>query len=219
MMLGLDARINMVKQQLRTWQVHDDRIIHIMETLPRERFVPEAYHSLAYSDYAIPLNDIEFMLSPRIVGQALQLLNIQPTDRILEVGTGTGYITALLSFLGKHVFSMEIDSVLFDKAQENLAQPHYKNVTLAAGDAHEGWPAEGDYDCIFVTGAYPVDVPPILKEQLRLGGRLFAFVGTHPVIQARLYTRVAPQVWSMRSLFETDVPTLAHAETPKPFTF
>lgn len=219
MIQGSDARINMVKQQLRTWQVTDERILQIIETLPREQFVPEAYQNLAYADYAIPLNETEIMLSPKIVGKALQVLNVQPTDRVLEVGTGTGYITALLSHLGQHIFSMEINSNLLRQAQANLPHPQYKNITLSEGDAHEGWLAEGDYDCIFVTGSYPIALPEALKTQLRLGGRIFAFIGKRPAIQAQLYTRIAPQVWSMRSLFETDVPPLVHVEHPKPFRF
>lgn len=219
MIQGSDAPINMVKQQLRTWQVTNERILQIMETLPREQFVPAAYQNLAYADYAIPLNETEIMLSPKIVGKALQVLNIQATDRILEVGTGTGYITALLSQLGQHVFSMEINPNLLKQAEANLPHAHYQNVTLSEGDAHEGWLAEADYDCIFVTGSYPIALPETLKTQVRLGGRIFAFIGKCPAIQAQLYTRIAPQVWSMRSFFETDVPALIHTEHPKPFTF
>ncbi|MFO1256927.1 MAG: protein-L-isoaspartate O-methyltransferase [Gammaproteobacteria bacterium] len=219
MIQGSDARINMVKQQLRTWQVTDERILQIMETLPRDQFVPEAYQNLAYADYAIPLNETELMLSPKVVAKALQVLNIQSADHILEVGTGTGYITAILSQLGREVFSMEINPNFLKKAEINLPHSHYKNVTLSEGDAHEGWLAEGDYDCIFVTGSYPIALPDALKTQVRLGGRIFAFVGKRPAVQAQLYTRIAPQVWSMRSLFETDVPALVHAEHPKLFTF
>ena len=215
----LEARINMIKQQLRTWQVTDETLIECIESLPREHFVPKGFESIAYSDFAIPLTDNEIMLPPQIVGRALQLLEIKRNETVLEIGTGTGYITALLVKLAAHVYSKESNSALFSEARSRLEPFNFPNLTLELGDGHLGWPAHALYDCIFVTGAYPLGIPDELKSQIRDKGRIFAFTGVGSTVQGQLFTRESKTKWHVKTYFETAVPCLDHAALPPSFSF
>lgn len=211
------ARTNMIIQQIRPWDVTEERILELMQALPREKFVPEGYMEVAYTDTDIPLEGHHRMMQPKVVARALQALNIQPTETVLEIGTGTGYTTVLLAQLSKQVYSVEIVQKLHDKAKQ-LVNNYVKNVTLEQGDAALGWEQHAPYDVVFVTGSFPIDVPTALLEQLNEGGRCFAITGVGFAMKATLFTKTKQGI-SKEILFETSVPALTNAPEPPRFSF
>lgn len=214
------ARTNMVIQQIRPWYVNDEQVLSILSQISREIFVPPAYLNLAYSDTDIPLSENQTMLAPKIVGRALQTLNLSGTEKVLEVGTGTGYITACLSKLAAQLFSIEIQSSLLAMAEKTLSTLNCRNLTLEQGDGVLGWTKYAPYDAIIVTGSYPLGVPQILLDQLNPNkGRLFAFSGLSPSMQAVLIERKDKSQFQTRFLFETVVPPMIHAPQPHQFRF
>jgi protein-L-isoaspartate(D-aspartate) O-methyltransferase len=214
------ARFNMIQQQVRPWNVTDERVLAVLEETPRERFVPDAYQGLAYADIEAHIGAGETMLAPKVVGRMLQALNIQPVDRILEIGTGTGYITACLCRLGDRVVGLEIDPGLAEQAQANLTALGLHRFEVRVGDAFSG-PVEGyPFDVIAVTGSLPhEEAVASLQEQLSLGGRLFAVIGEPPVMEAILVTRLRRDVFRRDALFETAVPRLENVPEPVRFVF
>jgi protein-L-isoaspartate(D-aspartate) O-methyltransferase len=212
------ARFNMIEQQIRTWDVLDQRVLDLMARTPREEYVPAKYRSLAFADTNVPLDHGQEMLPPRVEARLLQALDVRPTDIALEVGTGSGYLTALLAAQAKHVYSVEIFEDVLDAARRRLAAQDVDNVTLEVGDAAAGWPLRGPYDIIAVTGSLPL-LPAEFQNSLRIGGRMFVVVGETPVMEARLVTRVSSQDWAVESLFETDIRALVNAQQPQRFLF
>ena len=210
------ARFNMVEQQIRPWDVLDMRVLDLLSKLKREQFVPPAAQEMAFMDLEIPLVHGVSMWQPKLEARALQELHIKPTDRVLEVGSGSGYLTALLSRLAAHVTSVEIVPELHAFAEKNLAARHIDNVTLLQGDAAQSWP--GLYDVIVLTGSTPV-LPVNFQNSLKPGGRLFAIIGDAPAMQAKLITHVAPGIFNSVTLFETSVAPLRNALQPKRFVF
>lgn len=210
------ARFNMVEQQVRTWDVLNPLVLDVIHTVPREAFVPEEFRKLAYADTAIPLNAEQKMMKPVIEGRLLQGLDVQPEDKILEVGTGSGYLTAVLSKLGCHVYSVEIDPELKAAAEKKLAANNITNITLDVGDAADGWDKYGPYDAIAITASLP-EVPESFKKSLAIEGRLFAVVGDAPAMKGILLTRTGENEWIEESLFETDLPRLTNIVEKKPF--
>jgi protein-L-isoaspartate(D-aspartate) O-methyltransferase len=214
------ARSNMIEQQIRPWSVLDDTILQIMNQVPRECFVPPSFRNIAYSDTDIPLLEGQTMLSPKVVGRALQALNLEPEDKVLEIGTGTGYATACLSLLSKKVTSIEIKSALLQQAEKNLKPTYLQNIELIEGDGVFGWTKIAPFDAIFVTGSYPAGVPEkILKQLNPNNGRLFAFQGLAPAMQAVLITRLSETDFTTQILFETVVPALIGAPELTKFHF
>ncbi len=212
------ARFNMVEQQVRPWEVLDQRVLDLMLKVPREDYVLPEHRALAFCDMELPLGHGQVMLPPRLAARMVQALRIQPEDSVLEVGTGSGYVTALLAALGGQVFSVEIVPELKALAEKLLGEHGVENVTLDEGDAVEGWPRRGTYDAIAMTGSVPV-LPDGLKQGLNIGGRLFVVVGEAPVMEALLITRVADDEWLRESLFETVIPPLTNAPRPNGFEF
>ena len=212
------ARFNMIEQQIRPAEVLDPVVLHTISEVPREMFVPSNYRQLAFSDTNIPINDTEVMMSPIQEARMLQALNIQPSDEILEIGTGSGYVTALMAKIGTHVTSIEIDQQLSSSAAQKLRDQKITNVSLEVGDGAKGWATHAPYDAIAVTGSLPI-LCEDLQMQLREGGRLFVVVGTEPAMSARLITRISENQWSQEELFETVVPPLKNAEKPSEFVF
>ena len=218
---GLDrAHFNMIQQQVRPWSVTDGKVLSVLGEVPREAFVPGAYHGLAYADIEVPIGDGETMLAPKMVGRMLQELKIKTDDRILEIGAGTGYVTACLCHLGGRVVAMEIDPQLADEARANLSTLGLRRVEVRAGDALAG-PVEGNpFDVIAVTGSLPDDEPvAALQEQLALGGRLFVVLGEPPVMEATLVTRVRSEDYRRETIFETSVQPLKNVPQPVRFVF
>ncbi len=214
------ARHNMIEQQVRPWFVTNTRVLDVMQEISREMFVPPQYANLAYCDTDIPLSEGQTMLAPKIVGRALQALNIQASDTVLEIGTGTGYVTACLGRLAAQVISIEIFETLLTVAQRKLSgNREMEHVLLKQGNGLEGYEPQAPYDAIFITGALPLGVPDTLCQQLNeKGGRLFAFCGQAPAIHAVLIERNQNN-FVTHSLFETAVPTLLHAAQPEKFVF
>jgi protein-L-isoaspartate(D-aspartate) O-methyltransferase len=211
------ARYFMVEQQIRPWDVLDQRILELLSRMRREDFVPAAHQSLAFVDMEIPLNDTVSMWPPRLEARAVQSLDLLHTDRVLEVGTGSGFVTTLLANLVAEVVSVEIDPDLAAAAAAKLAAHGLSNVTLRSGDAARDWTHDGTFDAILLTGSVPV-LPQSLLARLQPGGRLFAIVGSAPVMQAM---RVTAMEGGYRSevLFDTCVAELTNAEQAPQFVF
>ena len=220
------ARTNMVEQQIRTWEVLDQDVLDLLYVVPREDFVPEKHRALAFTDMEIPIEEGvkagERMWQPKMEARVLQELTIRKTDRVLEVGTGSGYLTALMSHRAAHVFSVEIKPALAAFGRANLERHGVENVTLEIGDAARGWQTHAPYDVIVLTGSTPI-LPQSVVEQLAPGGRAFAVVGEPPVMSARLVVRSAapsaPGTWRSTDLFETVILPLTNAERPPRFRF
>lgn len=212
------ARFNMVEQQVRPWEVIDARVLEAMESLPREAFVSDEFKGLAYADIEIPLPHGHHMLKPTIVGRMLQALNLKPTDTVLEIGTGSGYVTACLARLADNVISMEIHEDIASQAADNLARLNISNVSVRVGDALELIPPEAPFDVIAVTGSIP-DCQQILPRELNDGGRLFMITGEAPVMTAELVTRVKGDIFKQETLFETSVESLDNAPRKPAFVF
>lgn len=211
------ARFNMIEQQIRPWDVLDQRALDTLAQIPREDFVPERYRNLAFSDVAIPLGHGEAMLKPNVEGRILQALNLQPTDHALEVGTGSGYLTACLARLTASVVSVDIIPDFIEDARRKLKAHGLSNVVLHVGDASRGWGGHR-YNVIAVTGSVAV-VDEVWRQSLSLGGRLFIVAGQPPVMEALLITRTGEQEWSRESLFDTELPPLRGAAPVKTFEF
>jgi len=216
------ARTNMVEQQIRTWEVLDQDVLDLLYVVPREEFVPEKYRALAFSDLQIPLDDTERMWEPKLEARVLQELGVHRTDRVLEVGTGSGYFTALLAHRAAHVHSVEIKPSLAALGRRNLERHGVENITLETGDAARGWQRHAPYQVIVLTGSTPV-LPRTFLEQLEPGGRLFAVVGEAPAMSARVYVSTGPQTRQQTArstdLFETVIAPLANCEQPSRFKF
>ena len=215
------ARHLMVEQQVRPWDVLDARVLETLSTIPREEFTPERYKNLAYVDTRIPLTEEAggcCMLNPNIEGRILQHLNIDADDVVLEIGTGTGYLTACLAHLARHVDSVEIDEDLCEQAEKNLAKLNIDNVTITAGDAAKGWEQKQFYDAIAISASMPA-IPEAYKKLLKVGGRLFVVTGQAPAMTAHLVTRTDEKTWTDKELFETSIDSLCGAEKAPSFEF
>ena len=212
------ARHNMVEQQIRTWEVLDQDVLDLLYAVPREDFVPSAYRNIAFSDLEIPLGEGERMWPPKLEARVLQELSVQRSERVLEVGTGSGYLTALLAHRAAQVYTVEIRPALAEFGRANLARHGRDNVTAEVGDGALGYPNWAPYDVIVLTGSIPL-VPQSLLDSLAPGGRLFAVVGDAPAMAARIFTCVAPGAIRTMDLFETVVAPLANCAQPSRFTF
>ena len=208
----------MVEQQIRTWEVLDQAVLDLLYVVTREDFVPPSCRTLAFVDMEIPIGEGEKMMAPKLEARIVQELAPRKNERVLEVGTGSGYLTALLAHRAAHVHTVEIRPALAAFGRANLERHGADNVTLETGDAARGWPTRAPYDVIVLTGSTPV-LPKSLPEQLSPGGRLFAVVGEEPVMVARLVTCSAPGAFRSVELFDTLLAPLANAEQPPRFIF
>ena len=212
------ARNQMVTQQVRSWDVLDRRVLDMLESLPRERFVPEQFRDMALADTNVPLAHGQVMMTPKLEGRLLQALNPQPGEKALEIGTGSGFLTACLSRLGADVLSVDIFPDFTEQAGATLKSLGIRKVKLDTQDGSQlGW-TKKRFDLIAVTGSLPI-YNDVYAEQLNVGGRLFVIVGESPVMEALLITRVSETGWSRKSLFDTDIPALINATTPSKFVF
>jgi protein-L-isoaspartate(D-aspartate) O-methyltransferase len=212
------ARFNMIEQQIRPAEVLDQKVLDVIASTPRENFVPPQYRNLAFADVCIPLGHGQVMLTPILEGRMLQALGVRTTDVVLEVGTGSGYTTALLAKLGRRVTSVEINADLLRAAQLNLNVHNFNNVTLEIGDAGRDWESGAPYDVIAITGSLPL-MPDAYKNRLKVGGRMFVIVGDAPVMECLLVTRLGDNEWTQEALLETDIPALVNAPQPQRFEF
>jgi protein-L-isoaspartate(D-aspartate) O-methyltransferase len=212
------ARFNMVEQQIRTWEVLDQEVLDSLYVIPREEFVPAQHRALAFSEVELPLGEGERMWQPKLEARVLQELALKKTDRVLEVGTGSGYLTALLAHRAGEVCSVELRPALAAFGRENLERHGTDNVVLEIGDAARGWGSRAPYDAVVLTGSTPL-LPRAFLESLNPGARLFAVVGEAPAMQARLTFCTAPGAWRSVDLFETVIRPLANAEQGRRFRF
>lgn len=213
-----NARHLMVEQQIRTWEVLDPIVLELLYRFKREDFVPAVYRSLAFVDMAIPLGNGCQMWEPKLEARVVQNLAIKRSDRVLEVGTGSGYLTALLSGLAMQVVSVEIDPALKEYAEQKLRAHGIANVTVKQGDAARDWPLDGTFDAIVLTGSTPV-LPETWLDRLNPGGRLFAIVGEGPIMSATLVSCLGQGACKRARLFETRVDALVNALEPERFAF
>ncbi len=204
------ARYNMVEQQIRPWEVLEERILDVLEELPREVFVPVGRRNLAYADLQLPIGHGEVMLEPKVEARLLQALGPRPDERALEIGTGTGYLAACLGRLAGEVLTIDRLDTFCEGARQRLREQGVANVRCDTGDAAHGWDDGVAYDVIAVTGSLPV-FHRGFHRSLTVGGRLVMIVGDDPIMEALLITRVGPDQWATESLFDTSVPALVGA--------
>jgi len=211
------ARRQMIEQQIRAWEVLDLRVLGALEQVRREEFVPGPYRELAFADTCVPLGHGQVMLAPKVEGRILQALDVRPTDRALEVGTGTGFFAACIGRLAQSVKTIDLFPDFVAAATQTLGRVGAHNVTAAIADATQL--AERDaYDVIALTSSLPV-YDARFERALKVGGRLFVTVGTGPVLEALRVTRTDGDDWMRESLFETGMPPLIHAAEPPRFVF
>ena len=212
------ARFNMVEQQIRPWDVLDTSVLDLLYEVRREDFVPEAWRGLAFVDMEIPLGNDEVMLSPKLEARLLQELGLKKTDRVLEIGTGSGYMAALLSRLASQVTTVEIHPELAGKAAQKLQLRGHDNVKVEVGDAAQGWQPGTRWDVIVLTGSVPV-LPQAFLEALAPGGCLLAVVGDAPAMEVMRWKRDLAGNLHSETLFETVIPPLHHVQQPVRFQF
>jgi protein-L-isoaspartate(D-aspartate) O-methyltransferase len=212
------ARFNMVEQQIRPWEVLDQTVLDLLFEVKREAFVPEKARTLALADLEMPIGHGEFMWAPKMEARVLQELAVKPTDRVLEVGTGSGYLSALLARLAEKVVSLDIVPELAALGERNLQRAGCDNVTVVVADGARGWDKAAPYDVIVLTGSTPV-LPDGLLQSLNRGGRLFAVIGDAPVMKACLYHCVERNAHNRLELFETVIAPLKNALKPNRFVF
>ncbi len=210
------ARFNMIEQQIRTWEVLDPRVLEVLTQTPREQFVPEQHRALAFADIEVPLGHGQSMLPPKLEGRILQVLALQASDRVLEIGTGSGYLTACLAKLAGHVESIDIYPDFTVAAQARLVAHGITHCKLGTADAARGWSLDGPFDAIVVSGSVPIFVEAF-QTALAPGGRLFVVVGSAPAMRAWLITRVGAQDFRREGLFETVLAPLCNAVQPERF--
>lgn len=212
------AQINMVKQQLRTGNVLDKRVLELYDTIPRDSFVPAKLKAFAYADMHLPLNHDECMMTPLEEALLLQALDLKGHETVLEIGTGTGFLTALLSRLCKKITSVDYYADFTANARQNLIENKCLNVELFTGDAIQGWTDSAPYDVIVFTGALE-SLSEIQRLQLLPGGKLFAIMGKKPIMQGKLYSLDHAEVWSEQVIFETCLPALIDKSKSAIFDF
>ena len=211
------ARYNMIEQQVRPWYVLDQTVLDIMRRIPREKFVAPSQIRLAYADIELPLDHGELMMHPRVEGRMLQELSIGVNDSCLEIGTGSGYVTACLAHMAKEVYSIDIHQDFIDEAQRRLLESHLDNVELEVKEAFSGLDTSKQYDAIAVTGSVP-EYTPFFEKMLKPEGRLFMVVGTQPAMHATLITRTSDNEFTRVSLFETVLQPLKGLSKTESFT-
>jgi protein-L-isoaspartate(D-aspartate) O-methyltransferase len=214
----VQARTNMIKQQCRTWGVSNSHILALLEKVPREDFVPARYKHFAFADMAIPLWHGQAMLFPKQEARILDALDIRLHERILEIGTGSGYFTALLAHLGKHVDSVDIFEDFTASAAQKLQAHNMHNIDLQTGDASLGYKKNTHYDVIIIASGLP-HLPKHLLSQLNTGGRVFVFLGKAPAMQATVITKQTQTEFKTNILFETVVVPLIYTYTSDEFVF
>jgi protein-L-isoaspartate(D-aspartate) O-methyltransferase len=212
------ARFNMIEQQIRPWNVLDQDILDLLHVVKRERFVPAAYQNLAFADVEIPLPGGQAMFSPKIEARILEEMKVKKHETVLEIGTGSGYMAALLAHRGTKVISIEVNEEIRVLAQKNLARAGIHNVTVEQGNGAEGWANGAPYDVIVISGALEV-VPDAILKQVKVGGRIAAIVGQPPVMEFNIISRVGENSYNTVKIFETNVQYLTGAPALSHFQF
>lgn len=212
------ARFNMVEQQIRPWNVLDADVLSLLSVVKREDFVPVAYKAMAFTDMEIPLGHGQCMLAPRVEARLLQDIAAKKHEKVLEIGAGSGYMTALLAHRAQHVVALEINPELAAMARTNLAKAGIHNAEVQLLDGSQGAPAEAPFDAIVLNGSV-AEVPPALLAQLKVGGRLIAVVGNEPMMYTTLITRTSETDFKASQLWDTVIPRLLNFTEPSQFKF
>jgi len=210
------ARFNMIEQQIRPWNVLAQDVLDLLTVVKREEFVPAAYRSLAFFDTEIPLPSGENMLAPKVEARILQEANVKKHEQVLEIGTGSGYMAALLGYKARHVTTVEIDPELKALAEKSLSANGVSNVSVELGNGAQGW--QGEYDVIVISGALPF-LPDTFLQQIKVGGRIVAIIGEVPVMSLQVITRRSEQVYDTVNVFELVAKPLHAATAVSHFTF
>ena len=212
------ARFNMIEQQIRPWDVHAPEILELLNTLHREDFVPESQRALAFVDMEVPLPGGQVMLAPKYEARVMQELKVQKNEKVLEIGTGSGYMAALLAHQAQRVVSLEINPELAEFARGNLQRAGIHNVEVRVADGARTVQADGPFDVIVLSGSV-AEVPAALLDQLKVGGRLFAIVGDEPVMRAQYISRSGDKSFETKSPWDTIAPRLQNFPEPSRFRF
>jgi len=212
------ARFNMIEQQIRPWDVLDQTVLALLAAVRREDFVPPAYKGMAFMDTEVPLGGGRFMLAPRLEARLLQELKLQRHEKVLEVGTGSGFMAALLGHKAQQVISLELDPDLARSAADKLKHAGMNKVTVRHADGCKGLSGEAPFDAIVLSGSV-AEIPEALLQQLKVGGRLIAIRGEEPVMRAVLVTRLAERDFRSVELFDTIAPRLQGFEEASRFSF
>ncbi|HDR9766564.1 TPA: protein-L-isoaspartate O-methyltransferase [Burkholderia cepacia ATCC 25416] len=214
-----NARFNMIEQQIRPWDVLDLDVLGLLSIVKRENYVPAEYRDLAFADLELPLpGGTSKMLFPRVEARVLQELAVKKHENVLVIGAGSGYLAALFAHRARHVTAVEIDPAIAEFAEDNLRNDGVTNAEVVLGDGSRGWAGKAPYDVICVAGGLPV-VPQEMLEQLKVGGRLSAFVGGRPVMKAQIITRIDDKQYRVADVFETYIDHLVNAIEPSRFKF
>ena len=212
------ARFNMIEQQIRPWDVLNTEVLDVIQSVPREQFVPEEHKKLAFADLEIPIGHDQVMMSPKVEARILQALQILPSDDVLEVGTGSGYLAACLAAMASHVTTVEYHADLSSSARQNCEQNNSTNIEFVVGNVFDQLSSLSTYDLIAVTASVPEYTPQFAKH-LNINGRLFIIVGQRPVMSAMLISCVAENEYRQEILFETEIPPLLTSSKEKVFSF
>ena len=212
------ARFNMVEQQIRTWEVLDAQVLELLESSHREDFVPVRYRKMAFSDIAVPLDHDQAMMKPVVEGRLLQALELKADETVLEIGTGSGFVTACLAQMAKRVVSVDIYEQFTNETATKLKEKGIDNVELETGDVMTGWQPEQALDVLVVTGSLE-EIPDQFRGWVNPGGRMFVICGDAPAMEAKLLTKLNATEWREESLFETDLARLINAEKAAEFEF
>ena len=212
------ARFNMIEQQIRPWDVADAAVLHLLAVVLREDFVPLAHKALAFVDMEIPLGHGQCMLAPRVEARMLQDAAVKKHEKVLEIGTGSGFMTALLAHRAQRVLTLELKPELAQMARTNLQKAGIHNAEVRVANGAVGAPDDGPFDVIMLSGSV-AEVPPVLLAQLRVGGRLIAIVGEEPVMRATLVTRTGEADYLTRQPWDTVAPRLLKFPEPSHFHF
>jgi protein-L-isoaspartate(D-aspartate) O-methyltransferase len=212
------ARFNMVEQQVRPWEVLDARVLELLESTRREDFVPVRYRKMAFADMSMPLDHDQCMMKPVVEGRLLQALELKPDETVLEIGTGSGFITACLAQMAKKVVTVDIYEQFSQETEAKLKDKGIQNVDFETGDVMTGWLPEQAHDVLVVTGSVQ-EIPDHFRGWVNPGGRMFVVCGDAPAMDARLLTKLNATEWREESLFETDLARLINAEKVQEFEF
>jgi protein-L-isoaspartate(D-aspartate) O-methyltransferase len=212
------ARFNMIEQQIRPWNVLDQDVLDLLHVVKREQFVPAAYQNLAFADVEIPLPGGAAMLAPKFEARIMQETGVKKHETVLEIGTGSGYMAALLAHRAAKVTTVEINPETAELAKKNLANAGIHNVTVEVGNGAQGWEKGAPYDVIVISGALEV-LPEAILKQVKVGGRIAAIVGQAPVMEAAIISRTGENTYSTIKVFETNVRYLTGAPVPSHFQF
>ena len=211
------ARANMIEQQIRPWNVLEMQTLNALGVVRREDFVPPSHRDMAFADVQIPLDGEEVMLEPKVSARMMEALHLTSTDRVLEIGCGSGYLTALLSLVSAHVTSVEINPSFIEMAERNLGAAGITNFRIELGDGHNGWGEDDEFDAILISGSMNA-IPATLLDKLKENGRAIGIEGNAPAMQAVIYKKNRGEL-SRKTLFETWAPRLKNAEDKAEFIF